>query len=167
MHTSKELFAQGHLVLTLIRGLYLLAEDDVKQNLKKIDISHTGVRILWILYFDEKMTMSELAFISQTDISNVYRQLVKLKEKNLVVINNGQDARNKETMLSENGRKFIYDIMTKNVKVTTLNIINTLKKIPGEDLETFIEVSSILCTELIGQRFTDWAIKAANKIRDN
>ncbi|GAA3315830.1 hypothetical protein GCM10020331_011620 [Ectobacillus funiculus] len=42
MNSSKELFAQGHLVLTFIRGLYLLAEDDVRQHIKKYDITHTG-----------------------------------------------------------------------------------------------------------------------------
>jgi len=167
MSSGKELFAKGHLVLTFIRGLYLLVEDDVRQNVKNYNITHTSFRTLWILYFDESMNMTELAYISQTDISNIYRQLVKLKEQNLVLIATGKDARVKEVSLTENGREFVQDVLSKNVKVTNLSFISSLAKIPQEDLDKFIEVASILCSELIGQRFIDWAIQAANKIREN
>ena len=34
MNSSKELFAKGHLILTFIRGIFLITEDDVRKNLK-------------------------------------------------------------------------------------------------------------------------------------
>ena len=109
--------------------------------------------------------MTELAYISQTNISNIYRQLTKLKDQNFVVIKNGDDARIKEVSLTENGRKFVKDVLSKNIKVTDLQFISVIKRIPEYDLEKFIEVASILSSELIGQQFVDWAVKAANKIR--
>jgi DNA-binding MarR family transcriptional regulator len=165
MNSSKEFFAKGHLILTFIRGLFLITEDDVRQNLKNYDITLPGFRTLWILFYDEKMNMTELAYISQTNISNIYRQLTKLKDQNFVVIENGEDARIKEVSLTENGRKFVQDVLSKNVKVTNLQFISVIKRIPEDDLEKFIEVAAILSSELIGQQFVDWAVKAANKIR--
>jgi len=165
MDSSKELFAKGHLILTFIRGLFLITEDDVRQNLKNYDITLTGFRTLWILFFDEKMNMTELAYISQTNISNIYRQLTRLKDQNFVVIENGKDARIKEVSLTENGRKFVQDVLSKNVKVTNLQFISVIKRIPEDDLAKFIEIGSLLSSELIGQQFVDWAVKAANKIR--
>jgi DNA-binding MarR family transcriptional regulator len=165
MNSSKELFAKGHLILTFIRGLFLITEDDVRQNLKNYGITLTGFRTLWILFYDEKMNMTELAYISQTNISNIYRQLTKLKDQNFVVIENGKDARIKEVSLTENGRKFVQDVLSKNVKVTNLQFISVIKRIPEDDLEKFIEIGSLLCSELVGQQFVDWAVKAANKIR--
>lgn len=164
MDSRKEIFAKGHLVLTLVRGLFLVAEDNVRQNVKNYGITHTAFRTLWILFFGEKMTMTELAYISQTNISNIYRQLIKLQEQNLVDIDNGEDARIKEVTLTETGRKFVYDIISKNVETTNVQFISLLAKIPKEDLNKFIEVASILSTELIGQPFTDWATNSANKI---
>jgi DNA-binding MarR family transcriptional regulator len=167
MYSNKELFVKGHLVLTLIRGLFLETEDNVRQNVKNYGISLTSFRTLWILYFEEKMNMTELAYISQTNISNTYRQLIKLQEENLVVINeNEKDARIKEIVLTQNGRGFVKDILSKNTDETRLDFIALLAKIPKEDLDKFIEVATKLSTELIGQRFTDWAINAANKIKD-
>jgi DNA-binding MarR family transcriptional regulator len=166
MNTNKELFAKSHLVLSFIRGIFILTEDDVRKNLKKYGMTVTGFRTLWILYYEEKMNMTEHAYISQTNISNIYRQLTKLKDQNFVVIENGDDARIKEVSLTENGRKFVQDVLSKNVKATNLQFISILKTIPEDDLEKFIEVASILSSELIGKRFTDWAVKAANKIRN-
>jgi DNA-binding MarR family transcriptional regulator len=166
MDSSKELFAKAHLVFTFIRGIYFLAEDDIRQNIKNFGITHTAFKSLWILYFDTKMSMTDLAYISQTNISNTYRQLIKLKDHNLVMINNGKDARIKEISLTENGRKFVHDIISKNVKATNLKFISILQKIPKEDLDKFINVASILSSELIGQRFTDWAIKTANTVKE-
>lgn len=167
MNTNKELFAKGHLVLSFIRGLFLRTEDDVRHNLKNYDITLTGFRTLWILFYDDKMNMSELAYISQTNISNIYRQLIKLKDQNFVVIENGEDdARIKEVSLTEIGRKFVHDVLSKNVKVTDLQFISVLKRIPENDLEKFIDVAATLCSELIGPQFTHWAEKAANKIRE-
>jgi DNA-binding MarR family transcriptional regulator len=167
MNSSNELLAKGHLVCTFIRGIYLITESDVKENLKNYGVSFTGFRLLWILYFEKKLTMTDLAYISQTNISNIYRQLLKLSDQNLVVIVNGKDARIKETSLSETGRKFISDILSVNIKITNLHLIHLLARIPKEDLDKFIEIASILSTELIGQRYTDWAIKTANKIMEN
>lgn len=164
MESSKDLFAKGHLVLTLVRGLFLVAEDNVRQNVKNYGISLTAFRALWILYFDEKMTMSELAYISQTNISNIYRQLIKLQEQNYIDIDNGKDARIKEVTLTETGRKFVNDILSKNVDSTNIHFISLLSKIPKEDLDKFIEIALILSSELIGKEFTDWAVSSANKI---
>lgn len=167
MNSSKELFAKGHLVLTFIRGLFLFAEDNVRQNTKNYGITLTAFRTLYILYFDEKMSMTELAYISQTNISNIYRQLIKLEDQNLVVIDIGKDARIKEISLTENGRKFVQNILSKNVEKTDLHFISSISNIPKEDLDKFIEVASTLSLELIGKTFTDWAIKSANKISNN
>ncbi|MCM3692191.1 MarR family winged helix-turn-helix transcriptional regulator [Neobacillus niacini] len=167
MNSSKDLIAKAHLVFSFIRGLYLLAEDELRQNIKEHGLTYSGFRILWILYFDKKMNMTDLSFISQTNISNTYRQLVKLKEQNLVLIDNGKDARNKEATLTESGKKFVDDVISKNEKVTNLEFITILSKIPKEDLDKFIEVASILSSQLIGQPFTDWVLKTANKIKEN
>jgi hypothetical protein len=61
MNSSKELFAKAHLVFSFIRSLYLLAEDELRQNIKKHGLTYSCFRTLWILYFDKKMNMTDLS----------------------------------------------------------------------------------------------------------
>lgn len=166
MRLSEELFAKGHLLFTLIRGLSFITEEDIRQCLKKYRISYPAFRVLWILYFDKNMTMTDLAYIAQANISNVYRQLIKLREEEFVIIENGADARIKEVSLTEKGRIFVYDILKVNSNATDLQLVSLLEKIPKEDLDKFIEVGSILSSELIGQKFTNWGIRTANYIME-
>lgn len=154
--------------MTLIRGIFLAAEDNVRQKAKNYGITVTSFRTLWILFFEPKMSMTELAYISQTNISNTYRQLIKLRDQNYVVIDEKEeDARIKQVELTENGRKFIEEILSRNIEASELNFISILAKIPTEQLSTFIQVASKITTELIGPKFNDWAYKAANTIKDS
>lgn len=153
--------------MTFIRGIFLAVEDNVRQNVKNYGISLTSFRTLWILYFDQKMSMTELAYISQTNISNIYRQLMKLRDQNFIVIDDKEeDARIKQIELTEIGQKFVEGILSKNIEESKLSFISILAKVPTEDLNTFIKVASEVTTELIGPKFTDWANTTANKIKE-
>jgi len=167
MKSSKEAFATAHLVFTLIRGIHSLAEEDVILTLKKYNIQYPSFRILWILFFEKKMTMTELSYLALTNISNVYRQLIKLRDKNLVTIDKGKDARIKEISLTEEGRRITDEILQLNLEFTDLNFVDLLEKIPQKELDTFIKVASVISSELIGTNFTDWTIKTANIIKEN
>ncbi|KAA9023861.1 MarR family winged helix-turn-helix transcriptional regulator [Niallia endozanthoxylica] len=166
MESGKEFIAKSHLVFSFVRGLFLLLEDDLKKKIKHYGLAVPGFRILWILYFENKMNMSELSFIAQTNISNIYRQLIKLKDQHLVDIDNGEDARIREISLTVNGQQYIHDFLSKHVSATDLQIISILKKMPKEDLDKFIEVAARLSSELIGKPFTDWVTNTADKIME-
>ncbi|MFC0472153.1 MarR family winged helix-turn-helix transcriptional regulator [Halalkalibacter kiskunsagensis] len=160
MTQSKDLFAKSYLAFAFIRGLNFAIENDIKKQLDQV--SFPSFRILWILYFDPNITMTELTYLAQTNISNVFRQLTKLKDEGFVYINNGNDARTKELTLTEKGHKFVHNFIKENNAHPHLQITNLLERIPADDLGTFLKVASLLSSELIGKPFSDWATKSAN-----
>lgn len=164
MSASRELFAKSCLVFTIIRGLNLIIEDDIRMHLKSYGLGFSSFRILWILYFGKEMTMSDLSVISQTNISNVYRQLVKLQERHLVEIKSGEDARIKEVTLTEKGQTIIQSFIDAKSASADFHVSSLLATIPKEDIEKFIEVGSILSSKLIGSRFTNFAEKISKTI---
>lgn len=48
MSASRELFAKSCLVFTIIRGLNLIIEDDIRMHLKSYGLGFSSFRILWI-----------------------------------------------------------------------------------------------------------------------
>lgn len=163
---SREIFAKGHLAILLIRGLYFAIENDIKDKLKIYNLTYPSFRILWILYFDKSMTMSSLAYLAQTNISNVFRQLIKLKKDGLVTVSSGIDARIKEASLTKEGREILSTIIEDQATNTDLESFPLLTTIPKEELEIFFKVAIHLCNKLIGQPYIDWTLDATNKIQE-
>lgn len=164
MSSGRELFAKSCLVFTIVRGLNLIIEEDIRVRIKEYGVGFSSFRILWVLYFDKEMTMSDLSDISQTNISNVYRQLLKLKENDLVDIKNGEDARIKEVSLTEKGQTLIHHFIEEKSTSPDFHVSSLLGTIPKEDMDKFIEVGSILSSELIGVKFINFAKKISKTI---
>ncbi len=162
----RERFAKSYETHGYIRALNSALENDLIRILKKYGITFPSFRTLWILYFDTEMTMSDLTYIAQTNISNAFRQLTKLNEDGLVQIESGKDSRTKILSITESGRKIIQEFIDEHVKSSDLQIVSILEKIPEEDLAKFIEVASFLSTELIGETYTQWIKKSKNMLLD-
>jgi|GEM_PF-6894995 len=153
----------NHMIYSIFRGLYTSIEDDVRDKVKDFDLTISGFRILWTLYMDCKMSMTRLSYITQLNVSSVYRQVEKLEERNYVrVVIDEQDARTKDVELTEIGRKTIEDII--DHFSATINVTPLLEKLPEKDLEHFVRVSMFLCEELIGQDYIKWVEKTAANI---
>ncbi|MBD8067874.1 MarR family winged helix-turn-helix transcriptional regulator [Bacillus sp. PS06] len=166
MSSSKEWFAKSYEVYAYIRGLNFVIEEDIRQSLKSLKLTFSAFRILWILYFDSKesITMTDLKYLVQMNISNVFRQLTKLKEEGLVEIYNGEDARTKHISLTESGRVQVLVFLNAHLDHSNLEIIKKVKEIPESDYEKFIEVARFLSSDLVGPTFTNWAKESTNKI---
>ncbi|WP_227937272.1 MarR family transcriptional regulator [Alkalihalobacillus deserti] len=164
MSLLRERFTEGYLVYAFIRGLNFAIESDVRKNVQNEKVTLPGFRILWILYFHSTIKMTDLTNLAQANISNVFRQLNKLKEEELVVIENGQDARTKKITLTKEGRKIVQNFIDENTSNSELQFIQLIEKIPKEDLTKLIEVSKLLSTELIGQHFTDFVMKSSTDL---
>ncbi len=165
MKLSSEQFHNGYLAFAFIRGINLVIENDIRKLLKHYELSFPAFRILWILHFDSNhINMSDLSYLAQTNISNVFRQLTKLKEEGLVIIENGHDARTKEVCLTEGGRKLVQEFIEENTTNSNLQIVESIAKISKEDFSKFIEVFTLLSDELLGKQYGDFLTKSSNAI---
>ncbi|MDF0726420.1 hypothetical protein PY093_06795 [Cytobacillus sp. S13-E01] len=164
MDISREQFANSYVAFAFIRGLNFVIENDIRQVLKNNKLTFPSFRILWILYFDTNITMSDLTYLAQTNISNVFRQLIKLKEDGLVVIENGNDARTKKISLAKDGRKLVQDFIDENSRNSDLQIVQLIDRVSKEDFSKFIKVSSLLINELIGKPFSEFVTKSLTEI---
>ncbi|WP_142247935.1 MarR family winged helix-turn-helix transcriptional regulator [Alkalihalobacterium alkalinitrilicum] len=164
MSSMGERFTTSYKAFACIRGLNAVIENDIIQFIKKYDLSFPSFRTLWILYFDTKLTMSDLTYLVQTNISNAFRQLTKLNEAGLVKIEAGKTTRAKELTITEEGRVIVKEFIEEHVTNSNLQIVKILEKIPEEDLSKFMEVVTLLTTELLGQTYTDWFDYSADSI---
>jgi DNA-binding MarR family transcriptional regulator len=164
MNFSREQFANSYLVYGLIRGLNFVIENDLRSILKNRELTVPSFRILWILFFDSNIRMSELTFLAQTNISNVFRQLTKLEEAGLVSIKSGDDARTRELSLTEDGRRIVQDFIDQNTRKSDLQIVHLIESIPKEDFTTFIRVASLLTNKLVGNQFNEFVTKSSTEI---
>lgn len=155
MRSNKTLFSKSYLAYACIRGLNEAIETDIKNVIKVYDSNFPKFRLLWILYFEKSMNMSELTYLAQTNMSNVYRQLTKLKEEGLVNIRNEEDARIKNLSLTEEGKKVIGDFIKQNCQTSELQIVRATEKISKEDFETFLNVAKTLTTDIVGENFAN------------
>lgn len=161
---SKEQLAKSYKVYAYTRGLNSYIENDLTQSLKKHEITLPSFRTLWILYFEKKMTMTDLNYIAQTNFSNAFRQVTKLKEAGLIEIENEKDSRNKLLTLTEAGRQIVRNFIEEQILQSDLQITKLLDKIPQQDLTIFIKVASQLSSELIGSAYTQWVTKSTNSL---
>ncbi|ARK29784.1 MarR family winged helix-turn-helix transcriptional regulator [Halalkalibacter krulwichiae] len=164
MGLDKVKFAKGYEVYALIRSLNFEIEADIRHQLEEHDITFPGFRILWILSFHSIMTMTDLAYLAQANISNVFRQLDKLKEGGLVKIVSGIDARKKEVHLTKKGRLIVQTFIDKHSASSDLRIVELVEKIPKEDLNTFIEVASYMNKALVGEPYYEFVKKSTTDI---
>ncbi|GLB61829.1 MarR family winged helix-turn-helix transcriptional regulator [Cytobacillus sp. NCCP-133] len=168
MNLLNEQFHNSYLAFSFMRGLNLAIENDLRKSLKRYEISFPAFRILWILYFDSNnINMSDLTYLAQTNISNVFRQLMKLKEEGLVDIENGNDARTKEISLNESGQKLVQDFIEENTTNSNLHIVASIERISKEDFSKFIEVFALLSDELLGKQYSEFLKKSSNAILNN
>lgn len=164
MQQSEETFSNSYFIYAFIRGLNFAIENDIRDQIKGTDLTAPAFRILWIVYFHSNIKMTELSFLAQTNISNVFRQLTKLKTKGFVEIENGDDARTKKVTLTKEGREIIHTFISEHKNHSELQIVQSLEKIPIEDLTTFMKVATRLGADLIGQRFGDFVIHSTNDL---
>ncbi|WP_026581407.1 MarR family winged helix-turn-helix transcriptional regulator [Bacillus sp. J33] len=160
-----EQFHKSYLAFAFMRGLNMAIENDIRKALKNYEISFPAFRILWILYFDSNnINMTDLTYLAQTNISNVFRQLTKLKDEGFVEVENGNDARMKEISLTESGRKLVQDFIDENTTNSNLLIVESIEKISKEDFSKFIEVFALLSDELLGKQYSEFLEKSSNII---
>jgi DNA-binding MarR family transcriptional regulator len=167
MNKCNEQFANSYSLFALIRGLNFEIEKDIRRQVEKRKLTFPGFRILWILYFDSNLRMSDLTYLAQTNISNIFRQLIKLKESGLVVVNSGNDARTKEVALTEEGRKVVKDFIDDNVANSDLQIVHLIDKISKEDQSKLMEVLTLMSNELVGEQFSEFVVKSSSDIKFN
>ncbi|MRG87803.1 MarR family winged helix-turn-helix transcriptional regulator [Salinibacillus xinjiangensis] len=164
MKSSSKLFANSYLVYALAQGIQFSIEDDIRDSLKGKNISFPSFRLLWILTFSSHMTMSQLSCLSQTNISNVYRKLTNLKERGLVDIQSGKNARSKEITITKTGRELVHGFIDQQIQDPKLDITKVIDHIPKHELHMFLKVAKFLSDELIGKPFTEWISSSAKEI---
>ncbi|RSK26589.1 hypothetical protein EJF36_06795 [Bacillus sp. HMF5848] len=159
MSYDMTLYAKGHIIFTLIRGLNAVMEEDIRTRLQSIHgMNYPAFRILWILHFTEKMSITDITVITLSNISNTSRQLGKLRDDGYAKIECGNaDSRLKEVSLTKKGRDLVTYILTAHTSEHDFNLLPVLKTIQDHDLEIFIKVASLLTKEIVGTTFVNWA----------
>lgn len=160
----REQLAKGFSLYAYIRGLNLEIENDIRQVLKKKELTFPGFRILWILYFDSNVKMRDLTTLTQTNISNVFRQLLKLEEEGLVVLKDVKNSRIKKISITEKGNRKVQEFIDENSSNSELQIVRLIEKIPEEELLRFLDFSSKLSKELIGASYSEFVSHTSLKI---
>ncbi|GAE33678.1 hypothetical protein JCM9157_699 [Halalkalibacter akibai JCM 9157] len=104
--------------------------------------------------------MTNLAHIAQTNISNIFRQLIILRDDGFVLIENAADARMKKVNLTARGKEMVSDFIRENQRQSELKIVETIDKISEEELKVVFKVASLLSSELVGDKFTSFVMKS-------
>ncbi|OLO36982.1 hypothetical protein BTR23_14655 [Alkalihalophilus pseudofirmus] len=168
MSSMGERFTMSYKAFACIRGINAVIENDIIQFIKKYDLSFPGFRTLWILYFDTKLTMSDLTYLAQTNISNAFRQLTKLDEAGLVKVEAGRTSRTKELSITEEGRCIVKEFIDEHTTHSNLKIMEVLKHLPQEDITKFINILTLVTTELLDHPYSEWVNQSADAIlKDN
>lgn len=155
--------ADSYALYAIIRGLHCAIEMDISRNLKT-EVSFPGFKLLWLLYFNSKMSVKELTYLAQTNISNVFRQLVKLEKQGFVRMESSGDLRTKHAFLTEEGQRVVQEFIEENNEKSPLQLVALIKKLPMDDYEKFMEVAAYLCNELVGEAFHNFVDSSAEKI---
>ncbi len=95
-----------HQMLNYFRATYKVIEEDWQKSAQEVGITQSEQHMLWIIYFEKKVSMSHIAKVGLWDLSTVMQVIKRLKTKGLVqTIKDENDLRISYVMLTPEGEK--------------------------------------------------------------
>ncbi|MDR7072650.1 MarR family transcriptional regulator [Fictibacillus barbaricus] len=82
-----------HMMVNYMRGVYKVLEEDWQKSAKALGLTQAELHILWIVSFEEDITISKIAYYGLWDVSTVMQVIKRLKEKGLVELEKKNDDR--------------------------------------------------------------------------
>jgi MarR family transcriptional regulator, protease production regulatory protein HPr len=91
-------------MVNYMRGVYKVLEEDWQKSAKAIGLTQAEQHVLWIVSFEEDITISKIAYYGLWDVSTVMQVIKRLKDKGLVrLVKKNDDRRVSYVYLTEEG----------------------------------------------------------------
>ncbi|MDO6655209.1 MarR family transcriptional regulator [Anaerobacillus sp. 1_MG-2023] len=84
---------QTHKLMNYMRGTYKVLENEWQKNAREIGLTQAEQHVMWIVYFEEEVTITKISEIGLWDVSTVMQVLKRLKNKLFVKLEKKTDDR--------------------------------------------------------------------------
>ncbi|OIJ20338.1 hypothetical protein BKP45_09770 [Anaerobacillus alkalidiazotrophicus] len=161
MKTTKNL----HSILNLLRGTSKVVEEDWQKVAHLAGLTQAEQHTLWIIYFEERASITKIANYGLWDRSTVMQVVKRLKEKGLVTIEKDEkDLRVTYVILTEEGRK--RQLATTKEDYSLFNYLNQLRIENEEAFNQFIKILVKINQQYHGEEYVQWVEKTAKIYED-
>ncbi len=93
-------------MLNYFRATYKVVDEDWQKSAQEVGITQSEQHMIWIIYFEKKVSMSQIAKVGLWDLSTVMQVIKRLKTKGLVqTIKDENDLRISYVMLTPAGEE--------------------------------------------------------------
>ncbi len=158
-----EIKALLHMLLNLFRGLYKSIDDDLREAAAKCGLTTAQQHLLWVLYFNNGSTLTEISELGQWHVSTVMNMVERMEKSGLLYkVVDENDARVKRIFLTPQGETLRgkTETMTDNYRLYKI-----LAEIDEEDLKEEIKPLIRLVRRLAGDKFVNYVMESTNYLR--
>ncbi len=153
-----------HIMMNVVRAMYKTLEEDWTKQAKQHDLTSPQQHLLWILYFRDGSTITEVANLGLWHISTAMHLIDKLEEKDLVRKERlRNDKRASRVYLTEKGRALREKIAIED-DFSTYKLLAVLQKqrdILGLEYGQLLQFGLAVTRDLYGKEYTDFLESSA------
>ncbi|OLO42802.1 hypothetical protein BTR23_02030 [Alkalihalophilus pseudofirmus] len=153
-----------HQMLNYFRATYKVVDEDWQKSAQEVGITQSEQHMIWIIYFEKKVSMSQIAKVGLWDLSTVMQVIKRLKTKGLVqTIKDENDLRVSYVMLTPEGEE-----KRQETSQFTYHFSKFIEDYMNEDdekkqrLEAIFEFVKDFCKHYYGQEFVQWVERTSN-----
>lgn len=151
-----------HILLNLFRGLYKSIDDDWRTVASTCGLTTAQQHLLWILYFKNGSTLTEISNLGQWHVSTVMNMVERMEKKAMLYkVVDKNDARVKRVYLTPLGQSTRQESARLN---SHFRLHRLLKGMDKEELQNNIKILQNLVKVLAGEDFTDYVDQSARVI---
>ncbi|GBF34038.1 protease production regulatory protein Hpr [Desulfocucumis palustris] len=154
-----------HMLLNLFRGLYKSIDDDLREAAAKCGLTTAQQHLLWVLYFNNGSTLTEISELGQWHVSTVMNMVERMEKTGLLYkIVDENDARVKRIFLTPQGEALREktETMTDNYRLYRI-----LAETDEAELKKEIKPLINLVRRLAGDKFVNYVMESTNYLRDS
>lgn len=151
-----------HVLLNLIRGLYKGLDNDWRKAAAQVGLTTCQQHLLWILYFKNGSTLTELSEIGVWHVSTVMSMVERMEKNGLVIKEvDPNDARTKRIYITAKGEAVRKETEKGDKHFRLLKILNDMDE---KDIEDGTKILYHLVHELLGEKFVEYVVSSSHQM---
>lgn len=155
--------ASLHMLINLFRGLYKSIDDDLRQVAAGYGLTPAQQHLLWVLYFNNGSTLTEISDLGQWHVSTVMNMVERMEKMELLYkIVDENDARVKRVFLTARGQE-----LRKRTEEQAANfrIYKMLLEMPADEFSEEVKTLIHLVRRLSGDKFMQYVVNSTNSLK--
>ncbi|MBP1932850.1 MarR family transcriptional regulator [Ammoniphilus resinae] len=156
-----------HIMINIVRAMYKTLEEDWTKQAKKYGLTSPQEHLMWVLYFRDGSTITEIANVGLWHISTAMHLIDKLEEKGLVRKERlWNDKRASRIFLTKEGHDLQSKLLEDDYSSYKLYTIMQEKKDAfGLEWEQLTKFGKAVVQDLYGKEYTDFLDASAKQIK--